>query len=110
MKKLFSWAWGLIPLPMQVWAVGFAIVALLGALWGIYHRIEQKGYYRCEVSHVAAAAKAKDDARAKIIPSGRKYEKIKSEVAREPGLNDPVGPRVTLAIDRLPTPPAGDRQ
>lgn len=91
-----------IPTPYKIIAVLGALGAFLTISAWVVNRIDAKGYKRCKDEYAVASATAKDTARSKIIPTGKKYDKIKNDVARQPNLYDPVGRLVALAIDKLP--------
>lgn len=101
--------WNLIPTPARLWVILGLVGLGLAALGVVIYKLEQHGYNRCETSYAEARSTAKDESRAKIIPTEKKYEQIKSNIVRESGPNTSVGPRVSLAIDSLPSAPGDSR-
>lgn len=95
--SLFS----LIPTPFRIYAILGAVGVVLVALGVVAYKIDRAGYNRCDNQYKAAALVEGEEARAKIIPLEAKYGKLKARVAKEPGLNDPVGPRINAALDGL---------
>lgn len=103
--KLLSLAWNFIPAPARIWVVLGLVVVVVVALGVAVYKIDKNGYDRCEANYAAAALELKNKSREEIIKSGKKYDKIKTEIAKVKGADDVVGPRVELAIDRMPGSP-----
>ena len=101
MRKLIGWIWGLVPEPARIYVVIATIIAAIGSLGFMVYKIDANGYDRCELEHKAAVAESKDKARPPIIDTGKAHDKIKAEVAKDPGNNDPAGARVSHALDSL---------
>ncbi len=105
--KILPWLWAFVPDSAKLWvALGLATLALSGVAVIVY-KIDSAGFNRCEAAHTAAQAKQKEEARKNIIKSGKKYDEIKGDIIHQTTPNDPVGPRIGLALDRLP--PASER-
>ena len=107
MRKLIGWIWGFVPEPAKAWVVAIAIAAAIGAAGFVVYKIDANGYDRCEADHTAAENQAKDSSRADIVPSGKKYEAVKSDIIHVQGANAIAGPRVSLAIASMPGPNSG---
>lgn len=97
-----KWLLALIPDQVKVWLILGLAAAVVGGVGYVLYKTDKTGYDRCEAEHKNAEAAAKDDARGKIIGSGKKYDETKKNVAKQIGPNDLVGPRVSTAIDSLP--------
>lgn len=100
-----KWIWAFVPAPAKVWVAIVGVALVIGALAGIVWKIDQGGYKRCEGKYAGAALDLKDESRKDILKVEEKYDGVKNEIIRQQGPNDPVGPRVEFAIDRMPSPP-----
>ena len=94
--------WAFIPAPLRLWAALGAFLAIAGAMYAIYYKIDQGGYNRAVAEIEAANAKRAREARADIIKTGAAYEKIREDLRAQGGFDRPVSPSVGLAIDRMP--------
>lgn len=103
--KALKWIWAFVPEPAKVYVAIAGAVLVIGALAGIVWKIDHNGYKRCEGKYANAAVELKDESRKKILKVEEKYDGVKNQIIRQQGPNDPVGPRVELAIDRMPGPP-----
>jgi len=81
-----------------------SFIATSISIWFIYHSIEKSGYERCQVAYAENLAAAKEKSRQTIVKVEKVYVPINKKIIRQDGPNDPVGPRVELAIDSLPEP------
>lgn len=95
---------GLIPAPLRIWAALALAAIVISTAWSVYASIERRGFDRCKAAYEAEANKQAEDARAEIIKTGDRYEKIKAEISGKSGGNLPVSPLISDAIDRLPNP------
>ena len=100
--KLIKWAWAFIPDPAKIWVAVIGCALILVTIAGIVYKIDKGGYDRCEGKYSSAALELKDSARKEILELEKKYDKIKSEIVNVKGENAVCGPRVELAIDRMP--------
>lgn len=102
--NLIKMAWGLVPAPAKIWVAIAGVLMALAAVGFMVWKIDAGGYNRCEAKYAAAALEHQTDARWKILKVEDKYDGVKEQIYRKAGPNDPVGPRVELAIDSLPRP------
>jgi hypothetical protein len=107
--KILDTITDLLPSPTKI-MVGVAIfAAVVLGLWRVHHAIDQGGYSRCQEEYKEAAAKHKEESRDKILKTEKRYATIKNKIIRVDGPNDPVGPRVELAIDSVRSPSENNR-
>lgn len=106
--KFFQWAWAFVPGPAKIWVAIGAAVIILGAIAGIVYKIDKGGYDRCEARYSSAALDLKDEARKKILKLEKDYAEIQKQIIRTEGPNAVCGPRVELAIDRMPGTPGSE--
>lgn len=99
---MIKWLWAFVPAPAKIWVL-LGLIAAGGAAVGfVVYKIDERGYNRCQAAYTVAAAEHKEKARGEIIDSGKKYDELKKTIVRQVGPNDPVGPRVSTAIDSMP--------
>ena len=102
--NLFLKLWAFVPAPAKIWvAVALAAIAV-GGLGFMVWKIDRGGYNRCTAQYAAASVELKDKARKEILKAEKEYDNIKNELSQTRGADDPVGVRVELAIDRMPSP------
>jgi len=91
----------LIPAPAKIWVMVGLTTLALAALGGVVYSIDKRGYRRCENGYAVASVELKDQARAAIIKSERRYDNLKKRIFDERGANPIAGNRTGIAIDSL---------
>jgi len=98
----------LVPAPMKIWVSLLGAALIAGMITAFIWKIDNNGYRRCEMRYSDTALKLNEKARGEILKVEKRYENIRREIDRKEGADDPVGYRVELAIDRMPSPPSGE--
>lgn len=106
--RFLSWIWAFIPAPAKAWVILGLVVTGLSLVGFMVYKIDKNGYDRCEAKYASASADQKDEARKEILKSEKQYDRIKTEIIQVQGDNAVCGPRVELAIDRMPGAPNGE--